>query len=121
MTTPAALAQARLAQFAADLEAAELALLAIMASIAPIPAIGIVDGIMPRRFEALLEGAKPHRELARAYSAFRRAQNAERKARSVSLRAQFEPRPSAAPSAFSSSSGLTADEVLAGLQERRAA
>src|SRR5262245_41244574 len=94
MTTILALAEARLAQSAAAIEAAEAELLAVMTSIAPIPAIGIVDGMLPRRFEALLEGAKPHRELAQAYSAFRRAQRAEAKARSAAHRAQFEPRPS---------------------------
>ena len=87
--TPVALAEARHAQAVADRETAERALLAVMASIDPRPTTPIIDGILPRRFEALLEGTRPHRELATAYSAFRRAQRVEAKARSAAYRAQW--------------------------------
>jgi hypothetical protein len=97
MTTPAALAQARLDQALVDLQAAERVLLAVMAGIAPIPAIGIVDGILPRRFESLLEGTNPHRELAAAWSAYRRAQRAEVKAQLAAIRAQAAPAPAPTP------------------------
>lgn len=57
------------------LAAAEARLLQVLDSIAPAyphPRIW-PDGLMARRFEALLEGLTPHRELAAAYGAWRRA------------------------------------------------
>jgi hypothetical protein len=103
MSTILDAAIARAAQATADREAAEAELLEVMASIAPVPAIGIVDGILPRRFEALLEGARPYWELSQAYSAFRRCQRLERRARSAAHRARFieeappAPKPKRAP------------------------
>jgi hypothetical protein len=57
--------------------------------------------------------------LAHAHAAFRRAQRMEMRALSAAHRARFEIRP---PSGASGApTAMTADEVLAGLQERRRA
>jgi hypothetical protein len=127
MTTHLAAAQARAAQATADREVAEAELLEVMASIAPIPAIGIVDGILPRRFEALLEGKRPYWELSQAYSAFRRCQRLEAKARSVACRARLDEgqrttlvKPKTRTTRRHKV-GLDAPEVMAGLREMRAA
>jgi hypothetical protein len=89
MSTHADALRAKAEQATADREAAERALLAVMASIDARPTIPIANGILPRRFEALLEGANPHRELTAAYGAFRRGQRLESRARSAAHRARF--------------------------------
>jgi hypothetical protein len=79
-----------------DLTAAEAELLAAMKVIYPAHATS-VEAMDDRRFEALLEGPRPYWELSQAYSAFRRAQRLESKARSAALRAQLAPVPAQAP------------------------
>jgi hypothetical protein len=119
MSTYIAIAQGRAAQAIADREAAEQALHAVMAAIDLRPTLPILDGILPRRFEMLLEGIAPHRELAIAYGTYRRAENAERKARAAADKAKFDAPPPAGASV--ASAAMTAAEVLEGIRQRRAA
>ena len=93
MTTLLA-AQARLAQAIAQREAVERTLLAVMVSIDAKLAVIMGDGVLPRRFEAMLEGIDPHVELTAAYGAYRRAQCSERKARSAAQEARWISSPS---------------------------
>jgi hypothetical protein len=90
MTTPQAIAKARHAQAAADLEAAEAELLTAMRTVEP-TFTGTVEAMWDRRWERLLEGVRPMWELSQAYSAWRRAWRQETKARSAAYRAALAP------------------------------
>ena len=97
MTTLQAIAQARAEQAAADLAAAEAALVEVMVGIDARPTIPLADGVLPRRFEALLEGINPHKGLAAAYGVYRRALRAEAKAQRAAICAQAAPAPAPTP------------------------
>ena len=87
MTTPLALAQARLDQAIAQHEAAQQMLAAAMRAINPGFDAPAAKAIVWRRWEARIEDPRSAGSpLALAYSAYRRAQNAESKARSAALR-----------------------------------
>jgi len=96
VTTPAHLARARADQAAADLTAAAAELLAAMLAVEP-NFTGTVEAMQDRRWEARLEGQRPLWELGQAYSAWRRAQRLEAKARSAAYRAAL-PLPPIVPS-----------------------
>lgn len=122
MTTVLAASQARAAQTVADRQAAEQALAKAMRKIDPgydRAIFPVAEAISFRCWESLLEMEHPPAGFAQAYTAFRRAQRLEARARSAVHRAQFEiQQPSGSAGAPVS---LTAEEVLAGLQERRRA
>jgi hypothetical protein len=103
MTTPAALAQARADQAtAARVAAGKLLQQLLRADGVRFPrGLALADLVHARAVEARIEHpACPH-DLAQAYAAYRRAQNAERKAVSAAHRARLEAdtKPAPAPKA----------------------
>jgi hypothetical protein len=96
MTTHLGAARARHQQALADLQAAEVELLAAMKAIEP-TFVGTVANMRDRRWESRLEGTKPFWELAQAHSAWKRAQRQEARARSAAHRASFAPPPPVTP------------------------
>jgi hypothetical protein len=96
MATHLQAAQARHAQALADLQAAEIELLAAMLAIEP-SFTGTVAAMADRRWESKLEGVKPFWELAQAHSAHKRAVRQEARARSAAHKASFAPPPPVTP------------------------
>ena len=126
MTTPLDLARARHQQAVADLAEAEAELLTCMLVVEP-AFTGTVQAMHDRRWEGRLEGPRPLWELGQAYSAFRRAQRLEARARSAAYRAQLDEAqrtilaPAKAKRPRRHKVGLDTAEVTAGLREIRSA
>ncbi len=80
----------------------------------------VTDVMRWRCVEALLEHPQPPVGLAQAYSRLRRAQRAETKAKTATHVAKFADETRSA-STSRQPAGMTPEEVLRGLHERRAA
>jgi hypothetical protein len=120
--TPAALAQARADQATATREKAERALARVMRRIdkAFDPVVfPVAEAISFRRWESIMEMPNPPAAFAQAYSAFRRAQRLEARARNAAHVAKFDAVPAApAPPRRKTPQRMT---IAAYLAEARAA